>query len=142
MTEAFSVDPEALSDALDRMDGFQRTASALLAEIDAVVKNLHVSWDGSGAAAHSRAHQQWIHGAAQMDQALRRLHQIGTGAHGGPQRGLGDAPVRRPRRAGRPDVAHDQHVAGLDPLHLGGVLVFCLPWTVFIFIFIFILFYF
>lgn len=82
MTEAFSVDPEALSDALDRMDGFQRTASALLAEIDAVVKNLHVSWDGSGAAAHSRAHQQWIHGAAQMDQALRRLHQIGTGAHG------------------------------------------------------------
>ena len=81
MAEAFSVDPEALSDALERMDGFQRMSAALLAEIDNVVKNLHVRWDGAGAAAHAQAHQKWAHGAAQMDQALRALHQSGTGAH-------------------------------------------------------------
>jgi len=81
MAEAFSVDPESLSDSLERMDGFQRMSAALLAEIDSVVKNLHVNWDGAGAAAHAQAHQKWSHGAAQMDQALQTLHQSGRGAH-------------------------------------------------------------
>ena len=81
MAEAFSVDPEALSDALMRMDNFQRTSAALLAEIDNVVKNLHVSWDGAGATAHAQAHQEWAQGAAQMDEALRTLHTTGAGAH-------------------------------------------------------------
>lgn len=81
MAEAFSVDPVALSDALERMQGFQQMSAALLAEIDGVVKNLHVSWDGEAAAAHAQAHQKWAHGAAQMDQALEALHRSGAGAH-------------------------------------------------------------
>ncbi len=81
MVEAFSVDPESLSEALERMDAFQRMSAALLAEIDSVVKNLHLSWDGVGALAHAQAHQKWSHGAARMDQALQTLHQNGRGAH-------------------------------------------------------------
>jgi WXG100 family type VII secretion target len=81
MAEAFSVDPEALSGALERMEAFSKLAKALLDEIDATVKNLHVSWDGVGASAHAEAHRHWTHGAAQMDQALAVLHRSGTGAH-------------------------------------------------------------
>ena len=81
MAEAFSVDPEALSDALERMDGFQRMSAALLAEIDNVVKNLHVSWDGAGAAAHAQAHQKWAQGGAPLVGAARGRDQSGTGAH-------------------------------------------------------------
>jgi WXG100 family type VII secretion target len=79
MAEAFSVDPESLSDALERMDAFQRLSTALLAEIDSVVKNLHVDWDAAAAAAHAEAHQEWSHGAAQMDQALQTLQHSGQG---------------------------------------------------------------
>ena len=72
MAEAFSVDPESLSNALERMDTFQRMSAALLGEIDSVVKNLHMSWDGAGASAHVQAHRKWSYGAA---------HQSGKSAH-------------------------------------------------------------
>ena len=81
MAEAFRVNPEALADALERMDAFQRVSAALLDEIDAVVKNLHIGWDGEAAAAHTRAHERWAHGAAVMDRALSTLHRSGSGAH-------------------------------------------------------------
>jgi len=77
----FSVDPEALSESLERMDNFQRLSRALLDEIDNTVKNLHVSWRGEAAAARAQAHEKWTHGADQMAQALTLLHRSGTGAH-------------------------------------------------------------
>lgn len=77
----FSVDLDALSESLERMDNFQRLSKALLDEIDNTVKNLHVSWQGEAAAAHAQAHQKWTHGAEQMAQALTVLHRSGTGAH-------------------------------------------------------------
>jgi WXG100 family type VII secretion target len=82
VADGFSVDPEAIADAVERMADFQRAAEALLSEIDATVKNLHISWAGEGAVAHSKAHQQWAGGAAMMREALGRLHSAGTGAHG------------------------------------------------------------
>ena len=51
------------------------------AQIDSVVKTLHVDWDGVAAAAHAEAHQEWSHGAAQMDQALQTLQHSGRAAH-------------------------------------------------------------
>ncbi|MBI3213530.1 MAG: WXG100 family type VII secretion target [Mycobacterium sp.] len=81
MADAYSVDPEALSDALERMTRFQQLSAALLQEIDSVVKNLHISWEGEGAAAHAQAHARWKHGATVMDEALKSLHRSGTDAH-------------------------------------------------------------
>jgi WXG100 family type VII secretion target len=81
MAEPFSVDPEALSDALDRMDGFQKLSEALMGEIEGLVKALHVTWQGSGASEHAQAHQQWAHGASLMRDALTTLHRAGAGAH-------------------------------------------------------------
>jgi WXG100 family type VII secretion target len=82
VADGFSVDPEAIADALERMTEFQRAAESLLSEIDATVKNLHISWTGEGAAAHADAHEQWSRGAAMMRQALDRVHTAGTEAHG------------------------------------------------------------
>jgi WXG100 family type VII secretion target len=82
VADFFSVDPEAVADALDRMTDFQRTAEALLGEIDSTVKNLHVTWSGDAAVAHADAHQRWARGAAMMREALDQLHKAGTGAHG------------------------------------------------------------
>lgn len=82
VADHFAVDPEAIADALDRMTDFQRTAEALLAEIDTTVKNLHVTWSGEAATAHTDAHDRWSRGAAMMREALDQLHKAGSGAHG------------------------------------------------------------
>lgn len=82
MADGFSVDPAAIADALERMTDFQRAAEGLLAEIDATVKNLHITWTGEGAAAQSEAHEKWSRGAAMMREALGGLHSAGTDAHG------------------------------------------------------------
>lgn len=46
MAEAFRVDPEALSDAVQRMAEFGRYAETMLSEIDSLVTNLHAAWTG------------------------------------------------------------------------------------------------
>lgn len=82
MPEGFSVDPAALADALAEMDDFQRTAASLLEEIESTVAALHISWAGEAAAGHAEAHRLWTHGAAQMQEALGKLHTAGGHAHG------------------------------------------------------------
>jgi WXG100 family type VII secretion target len=82
VADGYSVDPEAIADAIDRMTDFQRTAEALLTEIDTTVKNLHMTWSGEAAAGHAEAHERWSRGAAMMREALDQLHTAGTGAHG------------------------------------------------------------
>lgn len=82
MADAFSVDPEALSEALAEMADFQRTAQSLLAEIETTVANLHGTWSGEAATAHAEAHRSWTHGATLMQEALNRLHAMGDSAHG------------------------------------------------------------
>jgi WXG100 family type VII secretion target len=81
VADHFAVDPEAIADAIDRMTDFQRTAEALLAEIDTTVKNLHVTWSGEAATGHGEAHERWSRGAAMMREALDQLHRAGSGAH-------------------------------------------------------------
>lgn len=81
MAEAFSVDPQSLSEALAEMADFQRTAESLLAEIEATVARLHGTWTGQAAAAHAEAHRSWTHGAGLMQEALKRLYGVGDTAH-------------------------------------------------------------
>ncbi len=82
MAEAFRVDPQALSDAVERMSEFQRYAESMLTEIDSLVSNLHTTWTGEGAAAHAEAHKHWARGEAIMRDALAQLRTAAHTAHG------------------------------------------------------------
>ena len=76
------MDPEALTDAVERMTEFQRYAESMLAEIDSLVSNLHTTWTGQGATAHAEAHQHWAQGEAMMREALAQLRTAAHTAHG------------------------------------------------------------
>ena len=73
MAEAFSVDPEALADATQRMGEFMRHTESVVAEIDSLVTHLHQTWSGEAAAAHAEAHRHWSQGEATMREALQQL---------------------------------------------------------------------
>ena len=81
MAEAFRVDPQALADTVQRMVEFQRHAESMLAEIEALVTNLHATWTGQGATAHAEAHRHWARGEAMMREALAQLRAAGATAH-------------------------------------------------------------
>ncbi len=81
MADAFSVDPEALADAIQRMDEFTRHTESVVSEIDSLVTHLHQSWSGKAAAAHAEAHRHWSHGEATMREALKQLKAAGSTAH-------------------------------------------------------------
>ena len=81
MADPFSVDPEALADALQLMDEFVRHTESVVAEIDCLVANLHETWSGQAAKAHAEAHRHWSHGEATMREALTQLKTAGTTAH-------------------------------------------------------------
>ncbi|MFZ0715137.1 WXG100 family type VII secretion target [Mycobacterium sp.] len=81
MANAFSVDPQALADAMQRMGEFMRHTESLVAEIDSLVTHLHQTWSGEAAAAHAEAHRHWALGEATMREALTQLKTAGNTAH-------------------------------------------------------------
>ena len=81
VADAFSVDPEALADAIERMSEFVRHTESVTTEIDSLVTHLHELWSGQAAAAHVEAHRRWSHGEATMREALNVLKVAGGTAH-------------------------------------------------------------
>ena len=81
VTDAFSVDPDALADAIQRMSDYLRHTESITTEIDSLVTHLHQSWSGQAAAAHEDAHRHWSAGEATMRQALGKLKTAGVTAH-------------------------------------------------------------
>ncbi|MGA9494109.1 MAG: WXG100 family type VII secretion target [Mycobacterium sp.] len=81
MADAFSVDPDALADAVQQMSEFVRHTESVVAEIDSLVTNLHQTWTGEAAAAHAEAHRHWSRGEATMREALNALKAAGNAAH-------------------------------------------------------------
>jgi WXG100 family type VII secretion target len=81
VADAFSVDPDALTNALQRMTEFVQHTESVVAEIDSLVTHLHHTWSGQAAAAHAEAHRHWSHGEATMRQALTQLNTAGNAAH-------------------------------------------------------------
>ncbi len=81
MAEAFRVDPEQLAEAVQQMADFQQYSESLLAEIESLVTNLHLTWSGKAATAHAEAHRHWIRGEEMMREALTHLQSVGTTAH-------------------------------------------------------------
>jgi WXG100 family type VII secretion target len=81
VADPFSVDPEALADALQLMSEFARHAESVVAEIDSLATQLHETWTGQAASAHAEAHRHWSHGEAMMREALTQLNTAGSAAH-------------------------------------------------------------
>lgn len=81
MADTFSVDPDALADALQRMGEFVRHTESVIAEINSLVTHLHETWSGQAATAHAEAHRHWSRGEATMREALAQLKTAGTTAH-------------------------------------------------------------
>jgi WXG100 family type VII secretion target len=81
MADAFSVDPDALADALQRMREFVQHTESVVAEVNSLVAQLHQTWLGQAAAAHSKAHRHWSHGESTMREALAQLKTAGNAAH-------------------------------------------------------------
>jgi ESAT-6 family protein len=79
--DAFSVNPEALADALQLMDEFLQHTEIVVGEIDSLVTNLHERWSGQAAAAHAEAHRHWSQGEKMMREALTQLKIAGSTAH-------------------------------------------------------------
>jgi WXG100 family type VII secretion target len=78
MADAFSVDPDALAEALERMREFVQHTESVVAEVNSLVAQLHQTWSGQAAAAHAEAHRHWSHGEATMREALSHLKAVGT----------------------------------------------------------------
>jgi WXG100 family type VII secretion target len=81
VADAFSINTEALTDAMQRMGDFVRHTESVVTEIDSLVTHLHETWSGQAAAAHAEAHRRWSHGEATMRQALNLLQVVGGAAH-------------------------------------------------------------
>ncbi len=81
MADAFSVDPEVLADATERMGEFVRHTESVIAEINSLVTHLHSTWSGQAAATHAEAHRHWSRGEATMREALKQLKTAGSTAH-------------------------------------------------------------
>ena len=81
MADAFSVDPDSLADAVQRMAEYVRHTESIVTEIDSLVTHLHQTWSGQAAAAHAEAHRHWSRGEVTMRDALNRLKAAGGGAH-------------------------------------------------------------
>jgi WXG100 family type VII secretion target len=81
LSDAFSVDPDALADAVARMSEFVQHTESLVGEIDTLVTQLHGTWSGEAAIAHAEAHRHWSQGEAMMREALVQLKSAGATAH-------------------------------------------------------------
>ncbi|MGA7467090.1 MAG: WXG100 family type VII secretion target [Mycobacterium sp.] len=81
MADAFSVDPDVLVDALQRMREFIQHTENVVAEVNSLVTQLHGTWSGHAATAHAEAHRHWAHGEAAMREALAHLQTAGSTAY-------------------------------------------------------------
>ncbi|CAJ1586156.1 WXG100 family type VII secretion target [[Mycobacterium] wendilense] len=81
MAEPYGVDLDRMITVVEQMADYQRVVESMLDEVDTVVSNLHLNWDGAASRVHTNVHQQWRAGAEMMSQALEQLQQAAGHAH-------------------------------------------------------------
>ncbi|MFJ4653917.1 WXG100 family type VII secretion target [Nocardia sp. NPDC088792] len=79
--DRYKVDLELLDEAITAMAGFGDDADAMIAEIDAHINDLHMSWDSQAAQAQREAHQKWVSGAREIRENLDDLRGVAKRAH-------------------------------------------------------------
>lgn len=78
----FAVDLELLGQLVERMAACGQRLERVQEDVDARMKRLVVVWHGAAAVEQAQAHQRWLSGSAQMQEALAALRAIGHTAHG------------------------------------------------------------
>jgi len=81
MAVSYKVDLAELARVLDRLDSWQQTLQARVAELEAANDDLHLTWEGEAAAAQTVAHRKLTQGAAEVRAGLRTMHEAGRRAH-------------------------------------------------------------
>jgi WXG100 family type VII secretion target len=78
---SFAVDLDELESKIREMVAFERTMTRALAELDASVEHLHLTWTGEAAAAHRDAHRTWAEGMRRMSAGLAEIRSAAERAH-------------------------------------------------------------
>lgn len=82
MTVRYVADLEQLESHVERVGAFAGQVVEVLAHLDQVVAVLHLTWEGQAAAAHQRAHGQWVRGVRELTETLTHLEGAVRRAHG------------------------------------------------------------
>ena len=81
MPVSYKVDLAELQRVLDRLDAWERTLQAKVADLDHAVQQLHGTWQGEAAAAQKAAHERLLKGAGEVRAGLATMHEAGRNAH-------------------------------------------------------------
>jgi WXG100 family type VII secretion target len=81
MADSFSVDTDALNDAMQRMREYITHTASVVAEVNSLSAHLHQTWSGEAATAHAEAQRRWARGEQMMRDALGQLESAGRTAH-------------------------------------------------------------
>ena len=73
--DAFSLDVEALAAMVADLGRGHAAMSALAADLERRIDELHLSWDGQAAQAHRLAQAAWNQGFEEMRDALARMRE-------------------------------------------------------------------
>ena len=79
---AFTVDLDALDEAIQVMEARSAAIAAQLDTLDGQIGRLHDVWTGEAAAAQLAAHRQWLAGAKEMREGLDAIRAAARTAHG------------------------------------------------------------
>ncbi len=82
MGSPYSVDLDRMVDVVERMAKFDTALDAQLEKLDRRITRLHTTWTGDAARAQREAHEEWMHAATSMRQALATMRSITKTAHG------------------------------------------------------------
>jgi WXG100 family type VII secretion target len=82
VSSRFRIQPDQLSDLVERMSRFGVDLERALEQVESRVNQLHGTWSGPAAEAQRAAHDEWKRGAAEMREALDMMRRIASTAHG------------------------------------------------------------
>ena len=80
MADPFTVDTDALAEAVQRMRDYIQHSASVVAEANSLMAHLHETWSGVAATAHAEAQRRWERGDSMLRDALGQLETAGRTA--------------------------------------------------------------
>jgi WXG100 family type VII secretion target len=77
----YTVDVEQLADWADDLKSFDGNCEQIISDVDALVKLLHLHWEGQAASAHAENHARWVRDLEVMREAVADIQKGAGRAH-------------------------------------------------------------